>query len=267
MMLTGPQEFAAIRVAEGKLSLPEIAAEAKIHPRTLHKWKALAEFRQVAEYHRHRLAQEAAQAARLPIADKNRRLADLNDLRVRTRKVISARGRTAFPLRPTPKRLAKMTPAQLDELKMLERQWRTGLLCINRHGEAKIDTGAILALAKVNEHAAKELGEYCEKLIVSDPATEKAQQLARLFTPDQLKTIDEWLRHPGPVAPAPTDPGDSGGPARPADAQPGAQDPPVQPHGVPLPGGGGAQPAPVPEAQPVLPGGSGSKVPGVSGWQ
>ena len=77
-MLTGPQEFAAIRVAEGKLSIAEMAAEAKVHPRTFLKWKLLPDFQKVVTYHRSKQAQEAARAARLPIADKNRRLADLN---------------------------------------------------------------------------------------------------------------------------------------------------------------------------------------------
>ncbi len=212
MILPEKKERAAMRVAADELTNEEIAREAGCSLRTLDNWKTEADFVKLVQWHRDKAA---ATIRELPISKKTRRLSDYDDLRRRVRRAIAARGKSEFPGMPDDPEKKKLFQAQFPYL--LE-QWRTGLYAMNRFGEVKFDGGIVDSLLAVNKQASIEKGEWTERLQIQDEVSERAKELAKRMSPEELQQKrDELLRRraeadrrsrtlatePGDASPAP----------------------------------------------------------------
>lgn len=162
------RERAAILLAEDELSDEAIAAAVKIGRTTLSRWKLDPEFAALVGDHHGRIV---AEALKLPIAKKHKRVTELNDLNERYWRIIRDRAaRHATALEDTADRaLMEMfgtnTPAEAA----------TGMLVaqpkIAANGktvtEWAFDKALDSAIKETHKQAAQELGQWEETLNVT----------------------------------------------------------------------------------------------------
>ncbi len=86
---TGPQEKAALLIAQGSFSFQQVAESCHVDRRTLNRWRQSPEFQALIAEYRTRLAQSSN---RYPITDKAHRLAAVNERWLRLKRVIDERG-------------------------------------------------------------------------------------------------------------------------------------------------------------------------------
>lgn len=147
---TALRERAAFLVAEDKLSDELIAAELGIGKRTLERWKQGADFKaRVAQI----IAEVGEQLKAKGLADREKRLAGLNDRHERMNEVIKQRA---------------------DNLKGVSGGGNTGLLVRQVKGIGKgqdfqvveeyaVDTGLLREMREHEKQAAIEVGDWTEK--------------------------------------------------------------------------------------------------------
>lgn len=169
---TKPKVEAAELLAARNLPTHEIAERVGIARSTLWEWKRIPEFaarvEEIVEEHR-------AETRRIGIADKERRLAALNDRWNRLRRVIEERaedpdmaeapgGTTGLMVRTI--KSVRVSDAGRDEPKTADVV------------EFAIDTGLLKEIREIEKQAAVELGQWNEA-----PATEasKADEIIRAF--------------------------------------------------------------------------------------
>lgn len=166
------KQRAAILLAEDELSDEKIAETVGVSRRTLATWKLDPDFAaEVGGY----AGKIIADALRLPIAKKHKRIAELNDLNERYHRIIAARAeRHAAALAESPEAAMRavfgdVTPAEAA----------TGMLVaqpkIAANGktvtEWAFDKSLDSAIKETHKQAATELGQWTEKSEVAQTTT------------------------------------------------------------------------------------------------
>jgi hypothetical protein len=186
---------AGVLLAEGELTDQEIAAEVGISVRQLYRWKQHPEFR---KYVARRAAELGALETRFAIGRKARRLRalqgrweDQEARREALKAVIAARA--AEPeLRELPG----------GETGLVIRRQRVLGAGENAHvvDEYEVDTALLQELRQIDkamlEHevqAAKELGQWVEKVAPTGPDGEEAYDDGRGFTDEEVEKLLGWV--------------------------------------------------------------------------
>lgn len=152
---TAPREEAASHVASDMLSDTEIATRCGITKRTLERWKLEPEF---AGRVAHRVAELAAAVAALGIADRHNRVAAQNDRWHRMQTLMDARadqykavpgGETGLIVRQVKRRTVYYAEDGTQSSEDVE-EW-------------VLDAALLVELRKLEEHTARELGQWTEK--------------------------------------------------------------------------------------------------------
>jgi len=177
--MTGQREEAAQLVAAGRLSFEQIATRIGITERQLYTWRQRDEFKARIDEINERFA---AEVGRYTIAQRARRIASLDDRWRRMHDLMDARALYSAPdvggdvLRPDPTGR------------------RTGLI-VEKPGEFgsewAFDAALMREMRAHEEQAAKELGQWVDKVAPTDPSGQKSYEpidLARLSV-DELRDL------------------------------------------------------------------------------
>lgn len=157
---TAPQSRAAVLVAEGKLTEPEICAEIEVARRTLVRWKLHPDFAGRVEQIRR---QAQAIMERVAIGQRANRLKRINRDWERMQAVIDARAkhyqaRAAREQKERSEGKKNIDPvAPGAETGVMTSRYRTVAQCAVE--EFEVDTGLLAELRNHEEHAARELGQ------------------------------------------------------------------------------------------------------------
>ena len=152
------RQKAAILLAEDDLTDEQIAAAVKVHRATLDRWKHDPEFAALVGDHRGNII---AEALRLPIAKKHKRVAELNDLNERYHRIIADRAE---------RHTHDMTAPAEAQTGMLVAQPK-----ISANGtivtEWAFDKSLDSAIKETHKQAATELGQWQERTAVEQTTT------------------------------------------------------------------------------------------------
>lgn len=151
-MMNEQKHLASILVAQDKLTNKEIAAKVGVAPRTLDNWKTDQEFKAAVQAH---LDAVFAHVQHKGIADKRRRIYQLNERWRKAQAVVKARakdpslrnlpgGNTGFVTR----RLRSLSKG-FGERAIIE--------------EAVFDSKLYMSILRIEEQAARELGQWDDK--------------------------------------------------------------------------------------------------------
>lgn len=158
---TPPRTKAAELLADGALSEEQVAAQVGVIRKTLYNWRQIPEFN--ARVAARRAAQRAAIEAK-GIADKQNRIAFLNERHVALRQVVRERGEDES--------IAHIPGATTGYVVRTFKTIGVGphAQTIEEHG---IDTGLLKEFRAHEQQAAQELGEWVEKKDTTLDATDK----------------------------------------------------------------------------------------------
>ena len=163
---------AAILLAEDEMTDEQIAAAVRIHRATLDRWKNDPEFAALVGDHRGRIV---AEALKLPIAKKHKRVAELNDLNERYHRIIAERAaRHAAALEDSPEAALRAVFGDVTP-----REAATGMLVaqpkIAANGKTVVewafDKSLDSAIKETHKQAATELGQWTEQTKVDQTTT------------------------------------------------------------------------------------------------
>lgn len=157
---TGRRERAALLVAEDALPDADIAAQVRLTEEGLRKWKRRPEFRERVAAIREQMRQAIVARG---IAERQNRVDALNERWELMRQVIRARAEAGPVIVPGAKtgllvKTVKAIGAGKDQYEVEE--WA-------------VDTGLLRELRAHEEQAAKELGQWVQKMAPTDPTGEK----------------------------------------------------------------------------------------------